>query len=60
MPIAIRRRTTLGAGLGVATLALTGSIAASFQSGAWMFCFVILVSGVFWLANRWIGQIQSR
>jgi len=40
--------------------ALTGSIAASFQSGAWMFCFVILVSGVFWLANRWIGQIQSR
>ncbi len=34
--------------------ALTGSVAASFQNGALMFCFVILVSGIFWLANRWI------
>jgi uncharacterized membrane protein YdjX (TVP38/TMEM64 family) len=40
--------------------ALTGSIAASFQSGAWMFCFVILVSGVFWLANRWITHLQGQ
>ena len=34
--------------------ALTGSVAASFQNGALMFCFVILVSGVFWFINRWI------
>ncbi len=34
--------------------ALTGSVAASFQNGALMFCFVILVSGVFLLITRWI------
>ena len=32
--------------------ALTGAVAAGFQNGALMFCFVILVSGVFWLGSR--------
>jgi uncharacterized membrane protein YdjX (TVP38/TMEM64 family) len=40
--------------------ALTGSVAASFQSGALMFCLVILVSGIFWLLSRWIAPIQSQ
>ena len=32
--------------------ALTGAVAASFQNGALMFGFVLLVSGVFWLISR--------
>ncbi len=32
--------------------ALTGAVAASFQNGALMFGFVLLVSGVFWLVSQ--------
>lgn len=36
--------------------ALTGAVAASFHNTVMMFCFVLLVSGVFWLISRQIGQ----
>jgi uncharacterized membrane protein YdjX (TVP38/TMEM64 family) len=34
--------------------ALTGAVAGSFQNGAVMFVLVIIVTGIFWLAARWI------
>lgn len=36
--------------------ALTGSVAASFQNGALMFCFVLLVSGAFWFLSQRINR----
>ncbi|HEV8486674.1 MAG TPA: VTT domain-containing protein [Blastocatellia bacterium] len=40
--------------------ALTGSVAASFESGALMFGFVVLVSGSFWLISRWVEPRLER
>lgn len=36
--------------------ALTGSVAASFQNGALMFGFILLVSGVFWFLSQRINR----
>lgn len=36
--------------------ALTGAVAASFHNTVLMFCFVLLVSGVFWLISRWFDS----
>lgn len=40
--------------------ALTGAVAASFQNGALMFGFVLLVSGVFWLISRRLESSSVR
>ncbi len=34
--------------------ALTGAVAGTFQNAVWMFGFVMLVSGGFWFAGRWL------
>lgn len=40
--------------------ALTGAVAASFQNGALMFCFVLLVSGAFWLISRRLDSTSAK
>lgn len=36
--------------------ALTGSVAASFQNATLMFCFIMLVSAIFWMISRKLDQ----
>ncbi len=40
---------------GALLYALTGALAASFQSGAVVFGLVLLVAGLYWLIGRWVG-----
>ncbi len=39
--------------------ALTGAVAASFHNTVLMFCFVLLVSGVFWILSRRLLPVKS-
>jgi len=39
--------------------ALTGSVAASFQNTALMFCFILLVSAAFWMISRKLDRHSS-